>query len=99
MKKWLLTLLELAKWKDAGVDPSAPELARDLKRDPANVYRDLKMMQACGYVKRIEAFEKNPEAENYFYREYGGAKGLQFRWRITEKGLNRLKMADYYVGN
>lgn len=73
--------------------PSAPELARELKRDPSAVYRDLKMMQAKGYVKRIEAFEKNKEAEDYFYREYGGARGLQFRWRITERGLKRLRMA------
>ncbi len=93
MKKWLLTLLELTKWKDAGVYPSAPELARELTRDPSHVYRELQMMRASGYVRRIEAFEKNPEADYYFYREYGGARGLQFRWRITERGLKRLRMA------
>lgn len=78
MKLWLQILLELSKWKED--DPSAPELARMLKRDPRAVWGDLQMMRRTGFVKRLEA-------------EPGHTKGLIYRWRITETGLKRLKMA------
>lgn len=76
MKLWLQTLLELSKWKEE--DPSAPEVARMLKRDPSHVDRDLQMMRKTGFVERLKA-------------EPGHTLGLRYRWRITESGLKRLR--------
>jgi hypothetical protein len=89
MKKWLRTLEELSKW--TRFDPSAPDLTYylfkeyALNRYVANVRRDLKMLHERGMVRRIEP-------------EHPDTKGLQSRWRITEAGKKRLRLAGLEVG-
>lgn len=77
MKQWLRTLWELSKW-ERSADPSAPELAREMNRFPEALCRELRELRVRGLVKRIE-----PNRPDKI--------GLRNRWRITEKGKNRLR--------
>lgn len=90
MKQWLRTLLELTRWRERGIDPSASDLARVLKRDPSHIRRELQMMRASGYVRRIGPESEGDESGYSFPRP--DTQGLRSRWQITERGLNRLKI-------